>query len=201
MCCSAYSSEASDLLIANNGIQRADHITREGVEDKQLAIRVPDLKTANSVRMGETKFFSFGLLSKSYGSKAFGNCIGVLVAGNKGAIISHYTVSGTTLGVPVPNDPLDTHITLANDNAAAVKIPALFTANLNAFKDGLEVFIYTVANADGSLMFPQEVNNLAQVLATAIGVQPTIVHYSKATAGKAGGQMIVTNKITPGYTT
>lgn len=151
--------------------------------------------------MGGTEFFPFGTLSKTYGSKAFASCIGVLVVGNKGAIIGHYTVTGTQLGVAVPNDPLETHITIAGDNAAAKKIPALFTANSNAFKKGLQLFIYTQLNTDGSEKFPQETAALATVLHTATGVQPTLKHYSQATADGVGGQLTVTNNLLPGYTT
>lgn len=189
------------FLITFSLCAAAPTLASKNIEDKQLAIRAPTLKEENKVGMGETKFFSFGVFPTSYWSPGFGNCVGVLIAGNKGAIIGHYTPTGSQLGIAMPNDPLESHIYSSGPNAAAIRIPALFTANSKAFKDGLKVFIYTVVMPDNTLKFPQETAALATFLRTTTGVQPTIVHYSQATAEGPGGRLIVTSKAFAGYTT
>jgi len=127
-------------------------------------------------RMGDTDFRSFKKSGEKYGSAGFNACLGVLIVGDRGAIIGHYAATD--------NDIYDRKWQV-NPKRAALRIPALFEANKASLTPGLETYVYVQINADKSYVFPQLVADLVGLVENATRKKPIIKTYKKSTSSKS----------------
>jgi hypothetical protein len=191
--CLHQSSKWSDPC--NNVSFPTDQSISDAIEDNNSELEArgngqSSLEGVTLTRMGDTDFHALTNKGDKFGSYRFDSCLGVLIIGNTGAIIGHYTATD--------NDIHDVQWQM-NPKRAAVTIPATFNANRASLTAGLKTYVYAQVNADKTYVFPRLVADLVGIVQTATGVAPKVKTYKKtmSSSNDNGGGFVVEVKSKP----
>lgn len=139
------------------------------------------IPSANLVPMGKTRYFDFNEDGQKYGSRGFNGCLGVLIVGNGGAIIGHYTPGDRDI-----NDTMDLmdgeQGPAYNPDAACVAILNYFSYNYDSFQYKIKTHLYISAERRSEIRYRAMVNRLSAIVAEVTGKKPKIHEYRQRTA-------------------
>ncbi|KAK7984386.1 hypothetical protein PG989_011788 [Apiospora arundinis] len=138
-------------------------------------------KDVQTVKMGDTQFFSFNKVGMKVGSTGFNSCLGVLIVSDAGAIVGHYTATHTDI-----KDKFD-----VNTKDANKKIKELSDAHKGAIKGNVKTYVYAQKGNPGTKEWLDE---LVKIVKDNSGVQPEVKYYGDYTNKKGSGGFTVETK-------
>ncbi|KAK8852064.1 hypothetical protein PGQ11_014543 [Apiospora arundinis] len=154
------------------------------VGDNELEVRGNSQSTpkdVQTVKMGDTQFFSFNKVGMKVGSTGFNSCLGVLIVSDAGAIVGHYTATHTDI-----KDKFD-----VNTKDANKKIKELSDAHKGAIKGNVKTYVYAQKGNPGTKEWLDE---LVKIVKANSGVQPEVKYYGDYTNKKGSGGFTVETK-------
>ncbi|KAF2021943.1 hypothetical protein BU24DRAFT_33115 [Aaosphaeria arxii CBS 175.79] len=158
------------------------------IEEKQLATRgnAPStFKADKKVKMGNTLFFA-AEAGEKHGSAGFDSCLGLLIVGDGGAIIGHYSATGSDINNDWGERP----------NSVAAAVPRLFRENRAKLTPHMEIYIYAQLDEKKRVKFQTLVDDMQRHIAGATGGHRAVVKTYSIKTGREpiGGNFVVEYK-------
>lgn len=156
------------------------------VETQSLTARAPtaafkafiaQIEAAKEVVVGSSAFYTFAQQPKGISSAGFDGCIGAMIVGTEGAIVSHYTVTASAM------------------TDAKKEIAALWTAHkseLGGTTPRVMVYANVQATNHNAYVEPTIAEEFISLVHTTTGVAPTVQKYLQMgdTCVDAAGELL-----------